>query len=501
MTNNWKMGIALSILLCGLCIALSAVFLYRGSDGKEPDGGDSSGIKQTFGESSETEPSGGNSSEAKPSHGDSSEAKPSHKDSSESFALTYDGQESDFIIYLKYCKEICAKDGIEAYSYLVDGFFVPESFPAGTQYVLLIHTAGEWLQLYPVKEFLVDEEAGDLYMEILYGGEPGKIQKVSLKGGKDDILASLGDVVSAREAENLLCSAHNLSRDGERETWDGLWVRPLAWREDEGGRVVTGEIGGVYRATGKTYYADWELTVATGLNRAEPCVLKTYDGERDGAAFAECGRAFDKIERGDWSMVNRTENMDYVWENGGKDWWRVDVNGDGMPELLNGYEYEEDSEIIRQVDLIFTWREGAVDVVYYDWCDGMEFLFLAANDNLIYEWCVTAGPPTAYYERCRFDEKWNREALDILVMYDFYEDEYWTERVAEYYRERYPDTYGTGGVGLYFLRARPKTEEELRDDGTDGYLAREYLTKEQWIDAYREMTGQDFYNMYLDARM
>lgn len=72
---------------------------------------------------------------------------------------------------------------------------------------------------------------------------------------------------------------------------------------------------------------------------------------------------------------------------------------------------------------------------------------------------------------------------------------------VEYYKEYYPDTYGIGGGGTYFLRARPKTQEELKNNEDGKFLAREYPAKEQWMKAYHEMTGVDFYNLYWEGEL
>lgn len=43
------------------------------------------------------------------------------------------------------------------------------------------------------------------------------------------------------------------------------------------------------------------------------------------------------------------------------------------------------------------------------------------------------------------------------------------------------------------MRERPETKKELENNADGKYIVREYLTKEQFLDAYERMTGWDFY--------
>ncbi len=417
-----------------------------------------------------------------------------------SFMLTYNGQESTYELNLKTCKKEYEKDGIEIYSEYIYAELAPLSFP-GNQYVLLIHTPEEWRQIYPVKEFLVDEEQSALYLEIRNGKEPGSVQKISFADHTGNLLGSQSEILNDLEIEEMLCSAHHLQENQVQGAFAGLTVDLTKISLEQDVVVLTGEAGGTYKATGKVYYVDWKINEETRDKTAEPCILKKYDATKDADVFAECSREFDRIEEGDWSPVTYIEGLEYMWGMKEENWWRVDVNGDGMPELLAGVEYEENSESVKQVCLIFSYQDGKVDLVYYDLDDWTEFLFIAENGNLIYEWNVSGGPRTSYYELCRFDEKWNREFLDALVLYFFYDGEGMQDWEMEYYKEYFPDTYGVGGGGTYFLRARPKTEEELKNNEDGKFLTREYPTKEQWLRAYHEMTGMDFYNIYWEGEL
>lgn len=263
--------------------------------------------------------------------------------------------------------------------------------------------------------------------------------------------------------------------------------------------VLKGEVGGIERATGQRYYADWEIDMDDGILTSELCVLKQYDPIKDKEMFENCSRIFDKIEQGDWSDVKPIKEQ-YLWEMDAEEWLRMDVNGDGMPELIGGWVIEElpDYEDSRKIEIsvIFAYQDGMAKMVYVDVNDGMEYIFITEKGDLVYEWGVSGGPATGVFRRCTFDLKWNREYPDTLVVYRFPEGLEEEESFAgerEHYLEYYPDTYGVGGSGTYYLRERRKTEEELRHNEDGKYTVREYLTEEAFLKMFEDWTGWDFY--------
>lgn len=164
----------------------------------------------------------------------------------------------------------------------------------------------------------------------------------------------------------------------------------------------------------------------------------------------------------------------YLWGMDAEEWLRMDVNGDGMPELVGGWTIEElpDYEDLRKVEIsvIFAYQDGMAEMVFVDVNDGMEYIFITAGGDLVYEWGVSGWPCTNIFRLCTFDLKWNKEYLDTLVRYRF--TEYDEEEPKEYYQNYYPDTFGVGGSGTYCLRERPKTEEELKNNEDGKYNVR-----------------------------
>lgn len=430
-----------------------------------------------------------------------------------SFTVIYQGQKADNDIELRHCECVYDAEDIQIYAKYLYWLSVPETFPYN-QYVLYIRTSQEELQLYPVKDFLVDEEHGFLYTKI--AGDDGfeRVQCMSFTEKSGPMLDSVQELFNAEQAENLLCGAYDEKmgngKDGVPASFFNITVELTGVctngteilkteAEMDGMGFLKGEIGGIETVTGKRYYADWEIDVADGAMAAELCVLKQYDPIKDKEELAECNRIFEQIEQGDWSHV-KPIGKQYLWGMSSENWIRMDVNGDGMPELIDGWVTEEleDYEDSQKIAIfsIFAYQDGMAEMVYLDENDGMEFLFITAGGELVYEWGISGGPTTCVFRRCTFDLKWNREYLDTLVRYRFPEildEDESLEKEREYYRTYYPDTYGVGGSGVYCLWERRKTEEELKHNGDGQYTVKEYLTEEEFLKMYEDWTGWDFY--------
>lgn len=410
-----------------------------------------------------------------------------------SFQIIYQGQKAKNVIELRHCEQVYDADGFRIYAKYVYSLMVPESFPSG-QYVLYIQTPEEEVQLFPIADFLVDKEQKTLYTKIK--GDDGFecVQCIFFTEENGLSQDAKKELFHEKQAQKMLCDAFD--KDGKSASAFSDIIVDLTETKTgaEGTGILCGDAGGIEKATGEWYYVDWEADASGGGLNVTPCILEQYDSDRDREIFAESSRLFDQIEQGDWSCVKPIEGLEYLWGTSGEEWFRMDVNGDGLPELVSGWKltglgYDTSVRKIN-IEFIFTYREKMAELVYVDVNDGMEFLYIAENGNLVYEWCVSGGPCTNLQRLCQFDLKWKKEYLDTLVLYRFPEDE---EGMEEYYREYYPDTYGVGGEGIYYLRERPKTEKELEKNADGTYTVREYLTEEQFLDAYKEMTGWDFY--------
>ncbi|MDE7324073.1 MAG: hypothetical protein K2N73_15440 [Lachnospiraceae bacterium] len=414
------------------------------------------------------------------------------REQTDSFRLMYQGKMSDIVIELRHCDCIYNENDIQIYSHYV---LNPESLSFG-QYVLYIQTPQEQVQFYPVKDWRIDSEDKWLYTKSVDDDGIEHIQGIPFSVQADSILDFQKALLNTSQAEQMLCDAYNKTKQITPESAQTIFsnVTVELTEIESGVHLLKGNAGGVERSTGRRYYVDWQFCASDGKLKIKPCTLKQYDPEKDKAAFDKCNELFDQIERGDWSSVKPKDGLEYLWGAGNENWLRMDVNGDGMPELINGFtieelpEYKFDTKI--SISFIFAYQDGGIELVYVDVNDGMEFLSITRNGRLVYEWGVSGGPRTMILRLCQFDLKWNKEYFDTLVRYEFLEE---GGIFSEYYHEYYPDTYGVNGAGVYYIRERRKTENELQENEDGKYVVREYLTKEQFLKAYEEMTGWNFY--------
>lgn len=408
-----------------------------------------------------------------------------------SFQVTYQGQETESAIELRHCEQVYDADGFRIYAKYIYWEMVPEAFPS-EQYVLYIQTLTEEIQLYPIADFIVDKEQKMLYTKIEGNDGFERVQCIFFmeeNGLSQDAQKELFD---AGQAQKMLSDAFNKNGD-TASAFSHVTVKLTETKIGTGGAgILCGETGGIEKATGERYYVNWQIDASGGGLNVTPCILKQCDSNKDWKLFAESSRMFDQIEQGDWSCVKPIEGMEYLWGDSEGEWIRMDVNGDGLLELVNGWDMSGYDTSVRKMNItyIFACQNQTVELVYTDVNDGMEFLYIAGNGNLVYEWCVSGGPCMNLQRLCRFDLKWNKEYLDTLVLYRFPEGD---GMDPEYYRENFPDTFGAGGYGTYYLRERKKTKEELADNADGKYTVREYLTEEQFLNAYEKMTGWDFY--------
>ena len=126
-----------------------------------------------------------------------------------------------------------------------------------------------------------------------------------------------------------------------------------------------------------------------------------------------CTKAFDAIKEGDWSMVAPFDGMENLAAREQNRWERLDVNGDGLPELLSLCTDREGS--ILPIERIFAYTGGAektVTLVYTDLNDYTEYLFPTANGNLVYDYSNHGQIHYGSFTQYQFDENWEKIPLD-----------------------------------------------------------------------------------------
>lgn len=419
--------------------------------------------------------------------------------------------DTDILIPLAQCTCEYKSDDIQIYSKDVSDFYIG-ILPPDRYTVFYISTSADFRQILTSSNHWIDSENGAVYvMQVNVDGLFESIYKYgaeSAQSGKTVI--SEDEVLSVSTIEGWIADAYHLLPENHTESiFSNLKLRVTALEHEQEDVLIKGEASGVYGGFEKTYYIDWELDETSSKEKITPYILKIYDTEKDKEVFDDCEKAYDLVEQWDWSLVIPFEGLENCIK-AKKDfnshypereqWRRADVNGDGLPELVSlyNYSYGGDAEKIIPINYIFTYKNGQLEQVFTDYNDMTEFLFLGENGNLIYHYDEFGQMDYGSYTRYQFDEKWNRRKLEKLEVYYFYDEKTYEEEIA-YYKERYPDTYGTYGCGFYYFYSYfDEAQETDAGEIHDTNWKREAITEKEFVDAYRKMTGLEFFTEETD---
>lgn len=407
------------------------------------------------------------------------------EEKAESFILSYQGRNTDIVIPITDCT--CEYDGgdFRIYTRLIEEELLEDydrDFPRRAQ-VVYLWAPDDSRQIFPVHDYCIDEKNGDVYFLFRdkNGAFIGVYRYTALeRSGSGRIIIAGEKILSARQVQDWLAEACGLPAGGSWAEFSDMQVVLGALESEQGNFLLKGEASGICEETGQRYYTSWEIAPETGEEKNTPHTRKIYDEEADKEVFDACDRAFDRIEQMDWSVLVPGE-LNYfagVW-----DLCRMDVNGDGLPELIS-VEGDREGPVF-PIAHIYAYTGGmtkTVELVDVDLNDYTEYLYLGGNGNLIYDYSNFGVIDHGQYEQYQFDENWDRELLQRLEVYYFWKEGY-DEEETERLKEGYPDTYGKRGGGYYYFQSRP---------GADGELVKKELTKNAFMKAYLEMTGFDF---------
>lgn len=411
----------------------------------------------------------------------------------DSFVFQY--QDISETILLKDCDCEYEKDGVRVYSKCMTGYYDVEDFPRLQYALYIMNTYVEPRMLFPVKDFQICEESGVVYL-VREEEEFKALQKIDL--GSNTIATE--DLEDNTSMEQMLIDACKISRNMEEEFplidlhfefeghgKYGETIKAPSWEEPRKCSSLKGYASGTEKATGKKFYIDYEWDDAAGKEIVSPCFLPSYDQEKTPEAFRECREAFGQIMQGDWSLVTPIKGLDHMWEMGGEEWGQADVNGDGMPELIQLITPEEEKQAGNHIpiELIFAWNGEKVDLVYIDLIDAMDFLFLTDDGQLISEQSTTETPKKTQFTKYHFDEKWILAFEESLSLIYFLDEEDYTKEEAEDYKDRYYRTFGIYGGGLFY-------QKECLETNNSSSTVREQLSHNQFLSEYYQMTGHEF---------
>lgn len=205
---------------------------------------------------------------------------------------------------------------------------------------------------------------------------------------------------------------------------------------------------------------------------------------------------FDAVISGDFSVVaSKYDDPDGLVEELEKCYvlstdrtQRCDIDEDGFEELLflSGYEGED----LEMIDFILDYRNGSAVCVYFDWCDGMEWLSLGDEGNLIHCLSSNSEACTYYgYLECALNARGIKDidytgfGLQVCNVYELRDAGlwWWDEQLPEITQE-----------GVYYVKLRTKNVEEINSSGTARGMVKELISKEEFLMEYKELTGKEF---------
>ncbi len=207
---------------------------------------------------------------------------------------------------------------------------------------------------------------------------------------------------------------------------------------------------------------------------------------------------FAAVEEGDFSVVIRkysdpeaiAESLKeaYELEGDSRRTVRCDIDEDGFDELLLLIQY--DFEEYERICFVLDYRNGGAVCTYYDWCDGNEWLMLGEEGRLIH--CLASNNGSCNYcglMECTLNAGGIKEIDNTgegLAVCDVYEPD---EAGLWWWEGEEPEIIQGG---IYFVRMRVKDEEEISDTGTAGGVVKKLIAKEQFLEKYKELTGEEF---------
>lgn len=399
---------------------------------------------------------------------------------------------SSIEIPLSECVCEYAGEDFQIYSSFI--YYDEKNFPySGT--IVYLQTPADSLQIYSPHDYCIDQENGVIYFLFRDGNDSfGSVYKYFAEDIAGTVSISGAKVLSTYLVEDWLKDAFGAASDEAQSSFSDIHLSITSLEYRKGDVIIGGEASGICIAAGERYYIDWEWNDTTKEENVVPHAFRTYDEEKDPEIYAACQEAFDLFEGGDRSVLAPYENMRCCTDKNTQTGLRMDVNGDGLPELLYvNTDWDEERRIL-PIEYIYTYTGGmtkTVELVYTDLNDYTEFLFSGDGINLVYDYSDHGQVNYGSYTRYQFDENWEKKPLYRIWLYCFYDMDYYDEEEDAWYKEKFPDTYGRRGGGCYFFKGSPvlnaASESGLPYDWTE-----EEITEDEFLALYYEMTGFDF---------
>lgn len=202
---------------------------------------------------------------------------------------------------------------------------------------------------------------------------------------------------------------------------------------------------------------------------------------------------FAAVEEGDFSVVERkpfdperlAEELEMAYGDGiSSRTIRCDIDGDGFEELLILNQYKD--EEWERIDIILDYRNGGAVCLYYDWCDGMEWLLLGKDNRLVHCSCSLSSYCTYYgFQECTLNARGIKEidyignGVEACNVHQRGEGDqgfwWWSGQQPEIREE-----------GVYFTRTQAENTDR---DGNSG-REKELISRDEFFTMFTELTGE-----------
>ena len=249
----------------------------------------------------------------------------------DSYILRYEGFDTGIEIFFKDCVCEYDKDGSLVYTYFVDDPSV-----AAEGYAIYVQTPDDTMEIFPVKDYRVDRNAGRLYM--IWGNNTfERIQGVKFVDGM-----SAYKILGSYNMEELIAEAYGLELLDYDEDFDFIQAEFTGLCEKDGKIVLCGSGSALYNGLGKTYSIEWEIDTETTHESAN-AYLSDFDIHPLYAAFLRneisVRNPFVPEDSGYDTELSFDDDKEYSSEESvfrcvRKSFSLVDVNNDGSPELV-----------------------------------------------------------------------------------------------------------------------------------------------------------------------
>lgn len=364
----------------------------------------------------------------------------------------------------------------------------------GLKKALYIFTPETEKVIYPIKDFVIDQDQ-DIIL-LLENGEALQISRTDLSdrsGLEKRIVVEYEDFVRA------FAETYGLSvREDGISFYDlNVWFTQSK-KEYEGDSVLKGTACSVYYETGERYYLAFEVDVMSdNICWFGSDSFFDIPSESEGSSLTR-EEVFSMVEKGDFSFVDMSrirqasiqrEDLEEELKNNEIEFIRCDVDRDGLEELI--WQVEDELWPNGMVQYIFDYKNGWVVGIYYDGWDGNEWLTLGQSGKLYDNLVITASYYVEAYYTCCLDTAGYKEieyGLEIITISD---QDGINGLVGNYPElvEKYP---GMAKEGVYYLKVRSRTSEEINQYGSASGRVEELITEEEFREEYQELTGLDF---------